>query len=269
MARPVLLGIRIYFLALSLKVACSPSMNTGQSIAGSGFNTTHWSVVLLAGQEDSPASASALEKLCGDYWYPLYAHARRQGHSPPSAQDLTQEFFAVFLEKKYFGLADPERGRFRCFLLKSFKHFLANEYHRAHAAKRGGKCAFVPWDEAVAEAQYCNEPVTELTPDKLFEQTWALTLLQKVMDHLRREYVHAGKERLFDALEVFLSGRNPDATYKEVAEQLQMSESAIKMAVSRLRQRYGELLRREIAQTVESAAGVEDELRDLLRVLSR
>jgi RNA polymerase sigma factor (sigma-70 family) len=244
-------------------------MNTEHSMSGSGFHTTPWTAVLLAGREDSSASASALEELCRTYWYPLYAHARRQGHSPPNAQDLTQEFFAVFLEKKYFGLADPERGRFRCFLLKSFKHFLANEYHRAHAAKRGGKCAFVSWDEAVAEAHYCNEAVTESTPDKLFEQAWALTLLQKVMEHLRCEYARARKERLFDALEVFLSGRNADATYKELGEQLQMSESAIKMAVSRLRQRYGELLRREIAQTVDSPSCVEDELRYLLGVLSR
>jgi len=233
------------------------------------FMTTHWSVVLLAGQEGSPEAASALETLCRTYWYPLYAYARRQGHSPPDGQDLTQQFFAVFLEKKYFGLANPDRGRFRCFLLASFKHFLANEYHRSRAAKHGGRCTFVSWDEANAEAHYRNEPACETSPDKLFEQTWALTLLAKVMKDLQKEYVRAGKGRFFDALQVFLSGEKSEATYKEIGEGLQMGESAVKMAVSRLRQRYGAMLRSEIAHTVAGPASVEDELRDLLGALSR
>jgi RNA polymerase sigma factor (sigma-70 family) len=244
-------------------------MTTGEGIS-SGFNTTHWSVVLLAGQEGSPASALALERLCRDYWYPLYAYARHQRHSPPDAQDVTQQFFAAFLEKKYFAMANPERGRFRSFLLKSFKHFLTNEYHRAHAAKRGGKCTFVSWDETEAEKQYVEEPpATELPPDKLFEQAWALAVLQKVMENLRQEYLRAGKKQIFEALEGFLSGQSSDMTYKEVGERLTMTESAIKMAASRLRQRYGELLRGEIAHTVAEPAGVEDELRHLLAAVSR
>jgi RNA polymerase sigma factor (sigma-70 family) len=243
-------------------------MSTSVSISGSGFNTTHWSVVMLAGQGDSPQAASALEQLCRNYWYPLYAYARRQGQSAPDAQDSTQQFFAVFLEKKYFGLANRDRGRFRSFLLGSFKHFLANEYHRSRAAKRGGKCAFVSWDETEAETHYLNEPAAELTPDKLFEQAWALTLLQKVMEKLRQEHERAQKKEIFDALEIFITGEKSDVTYKAIGERLNMSESAIKMAVSRLRQRYGEMLRNEIAQTLAEPAAIEDELRYLLRAVS-
>ena len=242
-------------------------MNTSESISGGGFNTTHWSVVLLAGKEHSPDAASALEKLCRDYWYPLYAYARRQGHSPPDGQDLTQQFFAVFLERKYFGMAKRERGRFRSFLLSSFKHFLANEYHRSRAAKRGGKCAFVSWDEREAEMHYRNESATHTSPDVLFEQAWALTVLEKVMKDLQQEYVRAGKKEVFAALEIFLSGQKSDATYEEIGQRLGMSESAVKMAVSRLRQRYGEKLRSEIAHTVVEPASVEDELRHLFSAL--
>jgi DNA-directed RNA polymerase specialized sigma24 family protein len=238
-------------------------------VAGHGFDTTHWSVVLLAGQEDSPEAASALERLCRTYWYPLYAYARRQGHSPPDGQDLTQRFFAVFLEKKHFGLANRDRGRFRCFLLASFKHFLTNEYHRNRTTKRGGQYAFVSWDEVQAETHYRNEPACEASPDKLFERAWVLTLLEKVMKDLQQEYVRAGKGKVFDALEVFLSGEKSESTYAEIGEGLQMGESAVKMAVSRLRYRYGETLRSEIAHTVAGTTSVEDELRHLLGALNR
>jgi len=238
------------------------------AVAGGGFNTTHWSVVLLAGQQGSPEAATALENLCGTYWYPLYAYARRQGHSPPDGEDLTQQFFAGFLEKKYFGLANPDRGRFRSFLLASFKHFLANEYHRSRAAKRGGGGTFVSWDEAEAEARYGNELAHGTSPERLFEQSWVLTLLEKVMKNLQQEYVHSGKGKVFDALEIFLSGEKSEATYKEIGEGFQMGESAVKMAVSRLRRRYGEMLRGEIAHTVTEPVVVEEELRYLLGVLS-
>lgn len=242
-------------------------MDTSKNIAGGGFNTTHWSVVMLAGK-DSPKAASAMEELCRNYWYPLYAFARRQGSNAADAQDLTQQFFAVFLEKKYFGLANQDRGRFRSFLLGSFKHFLANEYHRSRAAKRGGAYAFVSWDETEAEKHYGNEPACELTPDKLFEQAWAFRLLQKVMENLRAEYGRTRKTQIFEALEVFLTGQKSDVTYKAIGERLNMSESAVKMSVSRLRQRYGELLRSEVAQTVTEPANVEDELRHLMSALS-
>ncbi len=235
--------------------------------AGSRFSTTHWSVVLLAGQGESPQAATALEKLCRTYWYPLYAYARRRGHSPPDGEDLTQQFFAAFLEKKYFGLANPDRGRFRSFLLASFKHFLANEYHRSHAAKRGGGARVISWDAADTEERYRHEPASETTPDRLFDRTWVLTLLEKVMKELQQEYLRGGKGKLFGALEVFLSGGKAEGTYTEIGAELQMSESAIKMAVSRLRQRYGERLRSEIAHTVAGPAAVEEELRHLFSTL--
>lgn len=237
--------------------------------AGSRFNTTLWSVVLAAGHEDSPGSAKALEKLCGTYWYPLYAYARRQGHRPEDAQDLTQQFFAGFIErKKSFGLADPKRGRFRCFLLASFKHFLTNDFRRARATKRGGQYTFVSWDQTQAEAQYQNEPACEASPDKLFERAWALTLLDKVMKGLQSEYSEAGKQQVFEALQIFLSGEKAETTYADVGAGLQMTESAVKMAVLRLRRAYGERLRGELAQTLTSPDGVEDELRHLMRTLA-
>jgi RNA polymerase sigma factor (sigma-70 family) len=244
-------------------------MDNQFEVAGSDFATTHWSVVLLAGQEESPDAASALEKLCRTYWYPLYAYARRQGHGPPEGQDLTQQFFAMFLEKKYFNLANPDRGRFRSFLLASFKHFLTNEFHRGRAAKRGGRCTFVSWDEADAEARYGNEPAHEMTPDRLFEQTWALALLEKAMRALQEEYSRTGREKLFATLHHFLSGEKSEVTYAQIGESLQMSESAIKMAVSRLRQRYGQMLRREVAHTLNCGNDLEEELRFLLAAVSR
>lgn len=237
--------------------------------AGSGvFNTTHWTEVLLAGKTGSPEADSALEELCRTYWYPLYAFARRQGQNPSDAQDLTQQFFAVFLEKKYFSLADPNRGRFRSFLLASFKHFLANEHHRSKTIKRGGRTSFVSWDEALAETQYHNELSSYASPDKLFEHAWALTLLDKVMKELQREYSGAGKAKVFEALQVFLTGNRSEATYEEIGRGLAMSEAAIKMAVSRLRRRYGDRLREEIAQTVGEPSMVEEELRYLAGTLA-
>ena len=245
------------------------SQTDGLPPAGSGtFNTTHWTAVLLAGKSNSPEAASALEELCRTYWYPLYAFARRQGQNPSDAQDLTQQFFAVFLEKKYFGLADPNRGRFRSFLLASFKHFLANEHHRARAVKRGGRNSFVSWDEAVAEAQYRNELSSNVSPDKLFEHAWALTLLDKVMKDLQQEYSGGGKAKVFEALQVFLTGDSSEATYEEIGRGLEMSEAAIKMAVSRLRRRYGDRLRSEVAQTVNDPLMVEEELRHLVGTLA-
>jgi RNA polymerase sigma-70 factor (ECF subfamily) len=238
-------------------------------MGSSGFHTTHWSVVLLAGQEEPQEAAAALERLCRTYWYPLYAYARRQGHSPEDGQDLTQQFFAGFLEKKYFGLADPDRGRFRCFLLASFKHFLANQYNRSRTTKRGGQFAFVSWDETEGETHYRNEPASELSPDRLYEQTWALTLLKKVIGGLQQEYIAAGKSNIFEALQVFLSGEKSEITYAELGAKLQMSEAAMKMAVMRLRRRYGELLRAEIAHTLSGHTTVEDELRHLRAALSR
>jgi DNA-directed RNA polymerase specialized sigma24 family protein len=242
---------------------------SGRTELGNGnFNTTHWSVVMMAGQDSSPEAAAALEQLCRTYWYPLYAYCRRQGQSQPDGEDLTQQFFAVFLAKNSFTAATPDRGRFRNFLLASFRHFLANEHHRSQAAKRGGGFAFVSWDEITLEAHYQKEPTDGLTPENLFDRAWAFTLLGRAMKNLQAEYIAASKGQLFDALQVFLSGDKTEITYEEIGAVLKMGESAVKMAVSRLRQRYGQMLRREIAHTVADPASVEDELRHLLGVLS-
>ncbi len=239
----------------------------GQS-AGN-FSTTHWSVVMLAGQEGSPEAVAALEQLCHTYWYPLYAYCRRQGHMPPDGEDLTQQFFSVFLAKNSFAVATPDRGRFRNFLLTSFKHFLANEHQRSQTVKRGGRFAFVSWDEIEPEANYQNEPADGFTPEGLFDQAWAFTLLGKAMKSLKTEYASSGKSDVFDALQAFMTGEKTEITYEEIGATLQMSEPAVKMAVSRLRQRYGLMLRREVAHTVADPAWVEDELRHLVGIMSR
>src|SRR5689334_11835691 len=168
----------------------SPYASPSEPLARTGgqFNTTHWSVVMAAGQLHSPAAADALERLCRDYWYPLYAYCRRNGYNQPDGEDLTQQFFAAFLTRNSFAAATPARGRFRSFLLASFKHFLANEHHRSRAAKRGGKYAFVSWDEIEPEARYRAEPTDGFTAERLFEQAWAFTLLDNVMRALQAEY---------------------------------------------------------------------------------
>jgi RNA polymerase sigma factor (sigma-70 family) len=231
------------------------------------FSTTHWSVVLEAGQEDSPGAAEALERLCRTYWYPLYAFIRRKGHSPPDAQDLTQEFFARFLERKYVALADQSRGRFRTFLLRSLEHFLINEWAKAGAAKRVGAHRTISWDEVEAETRYLLESSNGNTPDKLFEKRWALSLLDQVMGRLREEFSEPDKRKLFELLKGNIWGRSADASYEEIACRLRMSESAVKVAAHRMRQRYRELLRTEVAQTVATSAEVDEELRYLAAVL--
>ena len=224
---------------------------------------------MLAGQEDSPAAAAALERLCHTYWYPLYAYCRRQGYTPPDGEDLTQQFFAAFLAKNSFAVATPDRGRFRNFLLASFKNFLANEHQRSQTIKRGGRFAFVSWDEVEPEANYQNESSHGFTPEGLYDQAWAFTLLGKAMKSLQADYASAGKSGVFGALQTFLTGEETEITYAEIGVTLQMSESAVKMAVSRLRQRYGQMLRQEIAHTVADPAWVEDELRHLVGVMNR
>src|ERR1043166_107557 len=237
-------------------------------LASGGFITTHWSVVLQAGQEGSPESASALERLCCTYWYPLYAYARRQGYSPPDGQDLTQQFFAVFLEKKHFGRADPGRGRFRSFLLASFKHFLANEYHRSRTVKRGGQHSIISWDARSGESRYLREPSHDLTPEKIFERAWALTVIETALEQLRKAYADAGKSELFLAIQSYLSGDDSTQTYATVAASLNMTEGAVKMAVVRLRSHFRGLLRSEIAQTVAEVTEPEEELRHLFACLA-
>lgn len=233
-----------------------------------GFHTTHWSAVFAAGRDASQEGLAALESLCRTYWYPLYAYSRRQGQSPADSEDLTQQFFAGFLERKSFESADPERGRFRNYLLASFKNFLANEHHRRTTAKRGGRFAFVSLDDTQLETHFQNEPSHHVTPEHQYDHAWAMTLLGKVARDLKAEYQAAGKAAAFDTLEVFLTGGRSDSGYDTISASLGVSESAVKMAVMRLRQRYGLLLRREIAQTLNDPSGVEDELRHLLQALS-
>jgi RNA polymerase sigma-70 factor (ECF subfamily) len=232
--------------------------------AAQWFATTHWSVVLAAGHDSSPGAQEALEKLCSAYWYPLYAYVRRQGRSPEDAQDLTQAFFAKLLEKKSLRHAQKERGRFRTFLLTSLKHFLSHEWERAQSAKRGGGRIHLSWDQTSAEERYRFEPVSDLTPDKVFEQRYAMTLFQDALVRLRDESVASGNSDRFEQLKGFLTDEPAEGAYKTVAERLGMSPDSVAVAVHRLRQRYGELVREGIAQTVASAAEVQEELRYLI-----
>lgn len=231
------------------------------------FATTHWSVVLTAGGGESPQSHAALEKLCHAYWYPLYAYVRRKGYDAHAAQDLTQEFFARLLTRNYLGVADRNRGKFRSFLLGSLEHFLAREWTKAHAQKRGGGHAPFTLDALDAEDRYHLEPVDELTPDKIFDRRWATILLECAMRRLRDECAANNKQELFKRVEGLLSGEKGEASYSEIAVTLGMTEGALKLAVHRLRQRYGALVRDEIAQTVATTEEADEELSHLLAVL--
>jgi len=231
------------------------------------FVTTHWSVVLAAGGGDSTNAQQALAKLCQVYWYPLYAYVRRRGFSPPDAEDLTQEFFTRFLKHGWVANADREKGRFRTFLMSALNHFLANEWDKARAQKRGGGVALLPLEFGSAETRYCREPADNETPEEHFERRWAMALLEAVVERLRLEYDQGGKRHLFEALHPSLVGDRTSQPYDELAKKLGLSEAAVKSAVHRLRQRYRQLLREEIAQTVAGPGEVESELRHLIAVL--
>jgi RNA polymerase sigma-70 factor (ECF subfamily) len=226
------------------------------------FASTRWSLVMAAAQRDSPESAAALATLCRLYWYPLYAYARRLTN-PSDAQDLTQEFFARLLDRDYLRQADQRRGKFRSFLLTAFKHFLAKEHERANAKKRGGGRKFLALNIDSAERRYSREPSHDATREALYERGWALTLLEQGLTRLREEWAGAGKQRLFECLKGTLSADQSVRPYVELAGELGMSVEALKVAVHRLRRRYRELVRDEIAQTVATNEEIEDELRDL------
>jgi RNA polymerase sigma-70 factor (ECF subfamily) len=232
------------------------------------FATTHWSVVLAAGARDTPQAVAALEELCRAYWYPLYGFVRRQGHSPEDAEDLTQQFFCRLLEKDHFGKADRDRGKFRTFLLVSLKHFLINEWKRAGRLKRGGALTFLPFDAHEAEERYAREPVNDATPASAYERQWAVTLVEQVFLVLRTEHAAAEKIQLFEALKVFIWGDASSTSYAEIGDQLHLTEGAVKVAVHRLRQRFREVLRAQVAQTVSQPQDVDQELRHLIEVLS-
>jgi RNA polymerase sigma factor (sigma-70 family) len=240
----------------------------GTSASAGGFTTTHWSVVVAAADAPSPESAAALETLCRAYWFPLYAYVRRQCSSPEEAQDLTQEFFARLLDKKYVGHAHPELGKFRTFLLTSLKHFLVSEWRKTERLKRGGGQALISWDADAAEQGYAAEPPGELTSEKIYEKRWAIALMERVLARLRDEYHAADRDRLFEQLKTCVWGDESPRPYAAIATELGLTEGAVKAIVHRLRQRCRELLRAEIAQTVARPEEIDDELRHLIEVFS-
>jgi RNA polymerase sigma factor (sigma-70 family) len=235
---------------------------------GSRFAATRWTLVLSAARGSMSAhAAGAMAELCGIYWYPLYAFLRRRGYNADEAEDLTQEFFARLLAKKGLARVDREKGKFRSFLLASMKHFLANEWDRARAQKRGGGQLVVPLDGLSAAARYGLEPAHNVTPERLFERQWALAVLERVLARLQAEYLANGKQALFDALEGFLTASSKTATYAEIGAALGMTETAVKVAAHRMRRRYRDLLREEIAHTVAGPDEIDDEIRYLLSCL--
>jgi len=235
--------------------------------AASRFHTTRWSVVLAAGHESSPDREEALAALCEAYWHPLYVFARRQGHNATDAQDLTQAFFTRLLERNDFAGLRPERGRFRGFLLASMRHFLANEWDRSKAKKRGGDIRHLSIDFLQGEDRYLAEPADTHTPESAFDREWALALLELVHQKLREKYEKKGQAELFDELKDLLTGGPPAESYGPLAEDLDMTEGAVRVAVHRLRRRFGELLRAEIAETVADEHEIDNEIRFLFTAL--
>jgi len=234
------------------------------------FATTHWSLVAAAkpGEASQTRARRALEELCRAYWYPLYAFVRYRGYSSDDAQDLTQSFFARIIETGGFASADPERGRFRSYLLGAMKHFLANEWHRGQTQKRGGQVQFIEWDALDPEARYAGASRQSDDPEHLFDREWALETVAGALQALRDEMVKAGKGEQFDALKGSLTGQD-EPPRQDIAARLNMSENAVKVTVHRLRQRYRGLLRAAIAETVSDEADLDDEMRYLVAVLRR
>jgi len=233
------------------------------------FATTHWSLVVAARSDEASRTRAreALEALCRAYWYPLYAFVRHRGYASDDAQDLTQSFFARIIETSGFASADRERGRFRSYLLGAMKHFLANEWHRDRAQKRGGGVAFIDLDALDPEARYALEPARPADPDAQFDREWAQEAVARALENLQAESEARGKGGQFEALKGSLTGDEPSR--KETAARLGMTEGAVKAAVHRLRQRYRELLRAEIAQTVADPSDVDVEMRHLVAALRR
>jgi len=246
-------------------------MTNGQTMhtlpGSSQFPTTRWSLVVAAGDPHRKDAQSALVSLCEKYWYPLYAYLRRRGYPSHQAQDLTQEFFIRVLEGRYLDRADPEKGRFRSFILTSLKFFVADEEDRRRAYKRG-VAAVLPLEFSSGEERYQREPAHDETPERIFERRWALSVLDRVVERLRNEFVQQGRAEHFERLKMFLLGQS-DAPYAALAREMNTSEGALKVAIHRLRKRYRDLFRQEIADTVADPADVESELRFLAAVLSK
>jgi RNA polymerase sigma-70 factor (ECF subfamily) len=233
------------------------------------FATTRWSIVAAAGRRSSADSRQALQSLCEAYWPALYAYARRRESDVHRSQDLTQAFFAELLDKNYVGAADPGRGRFRSFLLTAFQHFLSKQYERANAQKRGGGRSPLSLDFAAADSNFGIEPAGGPTAEQIYDRHWTLALLGRVMERLGQEFVEAGKQSTFEVLKPLLIGENPGASYAQAAASLNLSEAAARQAATRMRRRYRELLREEIAQTVETPDDVEEEIRGLFATLEK
>jgi RNA polymerase sigma-70 factor (ECF subfamily) len=232
------------------------------------FDTTQWSLILAAGDSRHPGSRDALETLCGTYWYPVYAFIRRKGNNADAAVDLTQGFFTQLLEKNYLKVVRKELGRFRSFLLTAVQHYLANEWDRARAQKRGGGRAPIPLDRDTAEGRYRIEPAERETPEELYERRWAFCLLHQVLEQLKEEGQRTRHPERVEALIPYLTGEQEEVRYRELAATFGIKEGAVKVAIHRLRKRFGELLREEIARTVERPEQVEKEIRHLFSILS-
>ena len=231
------------------------------------FATTHWSVVLRAGDAHAVQCSQALENLCRTYWPPLYSYVRHQGFGPEDAQDLTQAFFAKLLEKNFWARADPEKGRFRSFLLTALRHFVNDERDRARTAKRGGGVSFIPFDEGTGEEHFLKSPNQSLSSEQQFDRQWAATVLEQARAKLRQECIASGKSELYDRINLLSDQPEKSASYADIARELGMSVSAIKSAVSRLRARYGAFVREEVAHTVFSPAELDAEIAYLLSVV--
>ena len=231
------------------------------------FETTHWSVVLATGAHDPARARDAIEQLCLTYWYPLYLYLRRRGHQPADAQDFVQGFIAHVLENRFFQSAHPHKGRFRMYLLASLNHFLADASDWNGRLKRGGGNPLRPLDPAAAERRYAREPVDASNPEQLFERRWAMTLLDNVLRRLEAEAVAGGHADLFRQLKGMLVGDPGELSYLQLEERLGMGEAALKMSVHRLRQRFRELFRDEIAHTVGQPSEIDEEMRHLFQVL--
>jgi RNA polymerase sigma-70 factor (ECF subfamily) len=242
--------------------------NTSSTTSGDIFATTHWTVVLAAGKRATPQFDAALEELCRTYWFPLYAYIRRRGYTKEDAEDLTQVFFARFLAKNYLAGLSAERGRFRAFLLASLKNFLANEWHKSQRQKHGGGETPLSLDWQTADTKFQVAATNEPSPDKAFDREWALALLAKVIERLQKDCEADGKAKLFEQLKIFLTAGNEGTAQSEVAKALGMEEGAVRVAIHRLRKRYRQLLRDEIAQTLADAADVDEEMRALFGAFS-
>jgi RNA polymerase sigma factor (sigma-70 family) len=250
-------------------VATSTSNRTPRTVASQPqFVPTRWTVVLAAQQKGSPTSQEALESLCRAYWFPLYVFVRRQGHGPADAEDLTQEFFARLLAKDYLKAVDREKGRFRTFLLIALKRFLANEWDRTRAQKRGGENLHVSLDTTAAETRYEMEPSLEQAPERTYDRRWAIALLDRTMNGLREEFAKAGKKTEFEHLKIFLTAEKGSVDIAAIAKAVGTTEGNLRVAVHRLRRRYRELFREEIAHTVSTPEEIDGEVRHLISILA-